>query len=45
MMMWTAFAGAWDDIIDDLRSSDIICDKEVGPNHTNNIVRSIKLSC
>ena len=29
MLIWNAFASAWDDIIDDLRQSDIVSDKEV----------------
>ncbi|MEW5318200.1 MAG: hypothetical protein WDW38_009440 [Sanguina aurantia] len=29
MLMWTSFAAAWDEIIDDLRHSDYVNDKEV----------------
>ena len=29
MMMWSSFAFAWDEVIDDLRRSDIVCDREV----------------
>lgn len=29
MMMWSAFALAWDEVIDDLRRGDIISDREV----------------
>jgi hypothetical protein len=30
MMMWNAFASAWDEIVDDVRQSDLVSDKEVG---------------
>ncbi|KAJ9526929.1 hypothetical protein QJQ45_025369 [Haematococcus lacustris] len=30
MMMWNAFASAWDEIIDDIRGADLISDKEIG---------------